>query len=125
MSRKTRRISPITYFSIITPVAILGLTVFLLQMGVPFKYAYCLAVNTVALGLYGYDKRQAIADSLRVPELWLHISALLGGSPGALAGQLIFRHKTRKLKFQFVFWAIVVLQIAIVVLIWKGLIKAP
>ena len=120
-----RRISPITYFSIVTPVAILGLAVFLLQMGVPFKYAYPVAVNTVAFGLYAYDKRQAIADSLRVPELWLHLTALAGGSPGALAGQLIFRHKTRKFGFQIVFWAIVVLQVVVLVLIWKDVIRVP
>jgi len=119
-----RRISPITYFSIVTPVAIIGLTVFLLQMGVPLKYAYVVAVNAVALGLYAYDKRQAVADSLRVPEMWLHLAALAGGSPGALAGQLIFRHKTRKFRFQIVFWAIVLLQLAVLVLIWKGVIKA-
>ena len=120
-----RRISPITYFSIVTPVAILGLALLLLQMGLPFKYAYIVAANAVALGLYAYDKRQAVANSLRVPEIWLHLAALAGGSPGALAGQLIFRHKTRKFRFQIVFWVIVVLQIALVVLIWKGVIKAP
>jgi uncharacterized membrane protein YsdA (DUF1294 family) len=120
-----RRISPITYFSIVTPVAVLGLTVFLLQMGVPFKYAYPVTVNAVAFGLYAYDKRQAVADSLRVPELWLHLAALAGGSPSALAGQLIFRHKTRKLRFQIVFWTIVMLQIAVVVLIWRAGSKLP
>lgn len=125
MNRKMRKISPITYFSIVTPVAVIGLALFLLQMGVPFKYAYPVAINTAALGLYAYDKRQAVADSLRVPELWLHIAALAGGSPGALVGQLILRHKTRKLRFQIVFWAIVMLQITVAVLIWKGVIKAP
>ncbi|RYM12717.1 DUF1294 domain-containing protein [Pseudomonas aeruginosa] len=35
---------------------------------------------------------------------------LLGGWPGALVAQQVFRHKTRKLSFQLVFWGIVLLH---------------
>ncbi|WP_147463771.1 DUF1294 domain-containing protein, partial [Pseudomonas amygdali] len=31
----------------------------------------------------------------------------LGGWPGALLAQQVFRHKTRKVSFQIVFWLIV------------------
>ncbi|MGV8663884.1 DUF1294 domain-containing protein, partial [Pseudomonas aeruginosa] len=34
----------------------------------------------------------------------------LGGWPGALVAQQVFRHKTRKLSFQLVFWGIVLLH---------------
>lgn len=35
---------------------------------------------------------------------------LLGGWPGALIAQQKFRHKTRKVSFQVVFWAIVLVH---------------
>jgi uncharacterized membrane protein YsdA (DUF1294 family) len=35
---------------------------------------------------------------------------LVGGWPGALLAQQVFRHKTRKLSYQVVFWTIVVLH---------------
>jgi len=34
----------------------------------------------------------------------------LGGWPGALLAQQLFRHKTRKLSYQLLFWAIVLLH---------------
>jgi uncharacterized membrane protein YsdA (DUF1294 family) len=64
----------------------------------------------MALLLYGYDKRQAVAGGRRIPELVLHAAALFGGSPGALLGQGLFRHKTYKRRFRVVFTAIVLLQ---------------
>ena len=53
---------------------------------------------------YGWDKRRARLDGRRVPEKTLHLLALSGGWPGALAGQKTFRHKTQKVSFQIVFW---------------------
>ena len=46
----------------------------------------------------------------RTPEVRLHLFELLGGWPGALVAQQVFRHKTRKLSFQLVFWGIVLLH---------------
>jgi uncharacterized membrane protein YsdA (DUF1294 family) len=37
----------------------------------------------------------------------LHFFELLGGWPGALLAQQCFRHKTRKVSFQLLFWMIV------------------
>jgi uncharacterized membrane protein YsdA (DUF1294 family) len=63
---------------------------------------------------YGWDKRSASNGNRRVPEQTLHILALLGGWPGALLGQRLFRHKTKKLSFLIVFWCVVLLHVAIV-----------
>jgi uncharacterized membrane protein YsdA (DUF1294 family) len=63
---------------------------------------------------YAADKRRAGTGRRRIPERTLHLLALLGGWPGALAGQRRFRHKTRKVSFQVVFWAVVLLHVAIV-----------
>ena len=81
-------------------------------LGLAPAYAYLVSINGIALVLYGYDKRQAIVGRTRIPELVLHATALCGGSPGALLGQGLFRHKTRKSRFQVVFVAIVLLQVA-------------
>ena len=67
-------------------------------------------MSVIAFGLYGYDKRQAKAQGQRTPEKVLHAAELLGGWPGALVAQQVYRHKTRKLSYQCVFWAIVLLH---------------
>lgn len=104
----------IQYSLAFAAVAALGLSLALWRLGLPPVVAYLVSINTMALALYGYDKRQAIVGGTRIPELVLHLGALLGGSPGALLGQGLFRHKTRKFRFQVVFVAIVLLQIAAV-----------
>ena len=68
------------------------------------------AVSLVAFLLYWHDKRQARTDAWRTPENVLHAVELAGGWPGALLAQQVFRHKTRKVSFQVVFWIIVLLH---------------
>jgi uncharacterized membrane protein YsdA (DUF1294 family) len=89
----------------------MGVSLTLWRLGLPPVYAWLIGMNAITLLLYGYDKRQAVVGGTRVPELVLHAAALLGGSPGALLSQQLFRHKTRKLGFQTVFAAIVLLQV--------------
>lgn len=48
---------------------------------------------------YGLDKWKAKSGAWRIPERTLLLTALAGGSVGALAGMLLFHHKTRKPKF--------------------------
>ncbi len=93
-------------------VAAAGLSLALWRLGLDPVYAYLVSINALALLLYGYDKRQAVVGRTRIPELVLHAAALCGGSPGALLGQGLFRHKTRKFSFQAVFLLIILLQIA-------------
>ena len=52
-------------------------------------------VSLISLLLYWQDKRQAQGNTWRTPEKVLHASELLGGWPGALVAQQLFRHKTR------------------------------
>ncbi|MCY1358785.1 hypothetical protein D9M69_453280 [compost metagenome] len=65
-------------------------------------------LSVVSFALYWQDKHRAQTRSWRTPEKTLHVIELLGGWPGALIAQQVFRHKTRKLSFQLVFWVIVV-----------------
>lgn len=71
-------------------------------------------INAATLALYGYDKWAALKDRLRVPELLLHLLALIGGSPAGFVAQSLFRHKTVKRSFQVAFWVIAVAQIALI-----------
>lgn len=59
---------------------------------------------------YWLDKQSAQKGRWRTAENSLHIAELLGGWPGALVAQQVFRHKTRKASFQLVFWIIVLLH---------------
>jgi len=64
--------------------------------------------------IYGYDKHQAKKIGMRIPEMVLHLLALIGGTAGALLGQITLRHKIKKMKFIIVFWGVVVLQVVVV-----------
>jgi len=72
--------------------------------------AIYVVMSLLALFLYWRDKRQARAGGWRTPEKVLHGVELLGGWPGALIAQQVWRHKTRKVSFQLVFWLIVLLH---------------
>jgi uncharacterized membrane protein YsdA (DUF1294 family) len=63
---------------------------------------YLLIVSIITLSVYGYDKYMARNGGWRVPEKTLFLLGAAGGGIGALAGMLLFRHKTRKL----VFWIV-------------------
>ena len=67
-------------------------------------------LSLVCAGLYWHDKRQALGQGRRTPEKLLHATELLGGWPGALVAQQVWRHKTRKLSYQLVFWLIVLVH---------------
>ena len=67
-------------------------------------------VSVLAFLLYWSDKRKARTERWRTPENVLHAVELAGGWPGALVAQQLFRHKTRKVSYQVLFWAIVLLH---------------
>jgi uncharacterized membrane protein YsdA (DUF1294 family) len=58
----------------------------------------------------GIDKRRAARGEWRISEAALHSAELLGGWPGALLAQRVFRHKRQKTGYMLVFWAIVALH---------------
>jgi uncharacterized membrane protein YsdA (DUF1294 family) len=108
-----------TWFShVIVGALLAGATALAVELLTPIGWlgGWFLAINGVALGYYGLDKRAARRQQLRVPEHALHVLALLGGSAGALLGQRLFRHKTAKPSFQVVFWTIAIAQL--VLLCW-------
>ncbi|MFH1426098.1 MAG: DUF1294 domain-containing protein [Candidatus Kerfeldbacteria bacterium] len=79
---------------------------------------YVIAINVITFIVYGFDKWMARAGSWRVSEAVLWILALIGGSAGALSGMNFFRHKTRKVWFQFVLMMILFIQIGALFLLY-------
>ena len=75
---------------------------------------WVLAWTLIAFVLMGAAKWKARHDNWRVPEKTLFLSAILGGSVGALAGMYLFRHKTKHLSFTIGMPVILALQIALV-----------
>lgn len=61
---------------------------------------YLIGINLFAFLMYGLDKQKAKQRKWRISERILLLLAAAGGSAGAYAGMLVFRHKTRHLKFR-------------------------
>lgn len=80
------------------------------QGGLPVVALGYVGVSLLTFVLYRHDKTRAGNGGWRIPENWLHAVELLGGWPGALLAQQLYRHKTRKLPFQVVFWVIVLVH---------------
>ena len=75
---------------------------------------YLTAINAIAFLAFASDKRRAVAGVRRTPEQILLGLAAIGGSLGAIAGQQLFRHKTRKEPFRTQLMAILILHVALV-----------
>jgi uncharacterized membrane protein YsdA (DUF1294 family)/cold shock CspA family protein len=112
--------SPIVVYGAIgIAAALVGLLVLSLLTRIHVLLAWFLSVSVVTFVLYRLDKHRAETSGLRVPEIVLHGLSLLGGSPGALAGQRIpSHHKTAKASFQVIFWLIFIGQIILVVFLF-------
>jgi uncharacterized membrane protein YsdA (DUF1294 family) len=67
-------------------------------------------MSLATAALYAWDKRCASRGCRRTPERTLHAMALLGGWPGALVAQQLFRHKRRKNGFMLMTAGIVLLH---------------
>lgn len=61
---------------------------------------------------YGLDKAAASQKQWRVSETILLLIGLVGGWPGAIFAQEIFRHKTQKKTFRRLFWMTVAINMA-------------
>ena len=78
----------------------------------PHPYVtWFLLVSVLTLVIYGIDKMAARKAWRRVPESTLLIFGLVGGWPGAIAGQQLFRHKTQKQPFKTYFIISVILSL--------------
>lgn len=72
-----------------------------------------IAINVFAFLAFEFDKRAAMNGEWRIKESTLLAIAFLGGSSGALIGQQVLRHKTRKQPFRTYLIAIAILHLAL------------
>ena len=70
-----------------------------------------LLINVLTMAIYGADKTAARKGMRRVPETTLLLYGVVGGWPGAILGQQLFRHKTQKQPFKTWFLMSVVVSI--------------
>ncbi|WP_455819210.1 DUF1294 domain-containing protein [Pseudomonas cerasi] len=75
-----------------------------------------LLASTLTFLIYGGDKLAARKSLRRVPESTLLVFGLLGGWPGAIAGQQLFRHKTQKQPFKTWFVITVILNLTVLLI---------
>ncbi|ELJ9342564.1 DUF1294 domain-containing protein [Salmonella enterica] len=78
-----------------------------------------LLANVLTLAIYGIDKTAARKTWRRVPESTLLVFGVVGGCPGAIVGQQLFRHKTQKQPFKTYFIVSVIVSILVTVAIYR------
>ncbi|EAU3963354.1 DUF1294 domain-containing protein [Salmonella enterica] len=78
-----------------------------------------LLANVLTLAIYGIDKTAARKTWRRVPESTLLVFGVVGGWPGAIVGQQLFRHKTQKQPFKTYFIVSVIVSILVTVAIYR------
>lgn len=83
-----------------------------------YLFIYLAIINAAAFLLMLIDKQKARKNRWRIPEATLIMSAVLGGSVGALLGMYTFRHKTMHLKFTLGVPFILVLQIFLAIFLY-------
>lgn len=74
---------------------------------------WLLLVNVLTMLIYGGDKLAARRAWRRVPESTLLAFGFVGGWPGAIVGQQLFRHKTQKQPFKTYFIISVIVSLAV------------
>lgn len=73
----------------------------MISVPVPVLLVSLVILNAISLIVFGVDKLKSKRRGWRIPESKLLLGAILAPF-GAYAGMLLFRHKTRKVKFLLV-----------------------
>ena len=85
----------------------------------PLIGAYLVVINRIAPLMMWSDKRRSKKDGARrISEKALFLSAILGGSVGAILGMRLFHHKTRHWYFCYGIPVILVVQLALAGWLW-------
>lgn len=77
---------------------------------------YVLIINLISFSMMGIDKNRAKRREWRISEKALFLSALIGGSVGAILGMRMFHHKTKHWYFVWGMPAILVCQIVLMLI---------
>lgn len=76
-------------------------------------------LSIAAFLCYGFDKFAALRGARRIPNATLLGLSFLGGSPGALLGIYLFRHKTKKKYYTWTVPLMLVLHLVILYSLMK------
>ena len=77
---------------------------------------YFIIINVIEFILMGLDKFFSIKKMYRIPEIVLLVIPFLGGSIGGIIGMVLFRHKTKKIKFKILFIMSLIVNILYIVI---------
>jgi uncharacterized membrane protein YsdA (DUF1294 family) len=119
MPTSTNHSSARQTFALVSIISILGigLVVSWLTNWQPY-WIWLVTTSIVTFLLYGFDKNQARLGRGRVPEIILHVLALLGGFMGGWLGRIVFHHKTHKSNFTIVLTISTILHLFIIYLVF-------
>jgi len=106
--------SPGLLLAIVGSVLFLVVLTLLVVLGLapPSLLGMYVFLSALLFTTYGADKDAAQRHRWRTSEATLHSLALMGGWPGGLVAQRVYRHKTRKQPFQAIFWGTVIVNCA-------------
>lgn len=99
--KKNKKISLSAIFAIVFTLILIALV--LLDKSPTFVILIYFVMSLLSFVLYNMDKQAAQLNYWRIKENTLHIISILGGWPGALIAQQLFRHKTKKTSFRVIF----------------------
>jgi uncharacterized membrane protein YsdA (DUF1294 family)/cold shock CspA family protein len=99
------------FFCMLTVLVLLGRT------PIPAIFLYFIT-SCITFIIYAFDKSASMNNRWRTQESTLHIFGLIGGWPGALIAQRMFRHKNKKREFQVIFWLSVTINCGL--LVWSA-----
>jgi len=72
---------------------------------------YFIIINIITFIVYGYDKYCSIKNKWRISEYHLLSLGLIGGGIGSLLGMILFRHKTKKIRFKILIPIFIIISI--------------
>ncbi len=114
MNRRPKETYALVFFGLI---AVATLLIWLAWRTVHPLVIWLACSTVVTFAAFGYDKAIAGSKRTRVPEIVLLALTFFGGTIGALVGRALFRHKTRKDPFRRQFWAVIAIQILLLVVV--------
>jgi uncharacterized membrane protein YsdA (DUF1294 family) len=80
-------------------------------------WSWIIASGLITFIFYGIDKKNAVHQGNRIPELTFHTMAFIGGVFGGWIGRGVFRHKTKHGSFTAVLIIATVVHIVAIVLV--------
>ena len=118
MNRRPKETYALIFFGLI---AVATLVIWLAWRALHPAVLWLACSTVVTFCAFGYDKAIAGSHRTRVPEIVLLALTFFGGTLGGLAGRALFRHKTRKVRFRKQFWAVIAIQILLLVVVFTML----